>query len=79
MRKSMKNKGFTLVELIVVIVILAILAAILVPAAASDVYKRQGYIEGEKLSYSCTDRVSKSLCEGNTFTELYKKLRYRNK
>lgn len=32
MRKSMKNKGFTLVELIVVIVILAILAAILVPA-----------------------------------------------
>lgn len=32
MKKKMNNKGFTLVELIVVIVILAILAAILVPA-----------------------------------------------
>ena len=32
MKKMKENKGFTLVELIVVIVILAILAAILVPA-----------------------------------------------
>ena len=32
MKKKMNNKGFTLVELIVVLVILAILAAILVPA-----------------------------------------------
>jgi len=32
MKRKMDNKGFTLVELIVVIVILAILAAILVPA-----------------------------------------------
>ncbi|MCR4695939.1 MAG: prepilin-type N-terminal cleavage/methylation domain-containing protein, partial [Lachnospiraceae bacterium] len=31
-KKKMENKGFTLVELIVVLVILAILAAILVPA-----------------------------------------------
>ena len=31
MKKMKENKGFTLVELIVVIVILAILAAILVP------------------------------------------------
>lgn len=42
MKKSMqKNKGFTLVELIVVLVILAILAAILVPALL-------GYIDRAK-------------------------------
>lgn len=41
MKKKMNNKGFTLVELIVVLVILAILAAILVPALL-------GYIDRAK-------------------------------
>lgn len=41
MKKMKENKGFTLVELIVVIVILAILAAILVPALL-------GYIDRAK-------------------------------
>jgi prepilin-type N-terminal cleavage/methylation domain-containing protein len=41
MRKKNSNKGFTLVELIVVLVILAILAAILVPALL-------GYIDRAK-------------------------------
>jgi prepilin-type N-terminal cleavage/methylation domain-containing protein len=41
MRNENKNKGFTLVELIVVLVILAILAAILVPALL-------GYIDRAK-------------------------------
>ena len=41
MKKKMNNKGFTLVELIVVLVILAILAAILVPTLL-------GYIERAK-------------------------------
>ena len=40
-KKKMENKGFTLVELIVVLVILAILAAILVPALL-------GYIDRAK-------------------------------
>lgn len=41
MKKKMNNKGFTLVELIVVLVILAILAAILVPTLL-------GYIDRAK-------------------------------
>ncbi len=41
MKKKTENKGFTLVELIVVLVILAILAAILVPALL-------GYIDNAK-------------------------------
>ena len=41
MKKKDQNKGFTLVELIVVLVILAILAAILVPALL-------GYIDQAK-------------------------------
>ncbi len=43
MKKKMNDKGFTLVELIVVLVILAILAAILVPALL-------GYIDRAKES-----------------------------
>lgn len=43
MKKSMqKNKGFTLVELIVVLVILAILAAILVPALLGYIDRAKG-------------------------------------
>lgn len=40
--KKMNNKGFTLVELIVVLVILAILAAILVPALLGYIDRARG-------------------------------------
>ena len=43
MAKNNKNRGFTLVELIVVLVILAILAALLIPALT-------GYIDKAKKS-----------------------------
>lgn len=42
MKKMKENKGFTLVELIVVLVILAILAAILVPALLGYIDRARG-------------------------------------
>ena len=56
MKKKMNNKGFTLVELIVVLVILAILAAILVPALLGyiDRAKKQQYVLNAKSLLTAT-------------------------
>ena len=56
MVKENKDKGFTLVELIVVLVILAILAAILVPALMGyiDRAKEQKYIDEAKALMTAT-------------------------
>ena len=63
-RKNKDNKGFTLVELIVVLVILAILAAVLIPTLT-------GYIEQAKSKKDL--RNAKALMEATqaAFVELY--------
>ena len=59
----MENKGFTLVELIVVLVILAILAAILVPALLGyiDRAKEKQYVLNAKSALTATQAEFSSL------------------
>ncbi len=60
------NKGFTLVELIVVLVILAILAAILVPALL-------GWIDKAKEKQTTTNAEAAYVAAQATYTEAYGK------
>ncbi len=71
MRKS-DNKGFTLVELIVVLVILAILAAVLVPALL-------GYIDKAKLSKDLEMAKACLNATQSVFTKQYAKNEYDEK
>lgn len=68
-RKTNKDKGFTLVELIVVLVILAILAAILVPALLGyiDRAREKQYVLNAKSALTATQAELSSLYgEGKT-------------
>lgn len=70
-RKTNKDKGFTLVELIVVLVILAILAAILVPALLGyiDRAKEKQYVLNAKSALTATQAEFSSLYgEGSDLT-----------
>ena len=62
-RKTNKDKGFTLVELIVVLVILAILAAILVPALLGyiDRAKEKQYVLNAKSALTATQAELSSI------------------
>jgi prepilin-type N-terminal cleavage/methylation domain-containing protein len=66
MKNRKKNKGFTLVELIVVLVILAILAAILVPALL-------GYIDRAKEQQVLLNARSCMMAAQAELSELYAK------
>ena len=65
-RKKMNNKGFTLVELIVVLVILAILAAILVPTLL-------GYIERAKSEKDFSTAQAVRVAVQSEIAEIYAK------
>ena len=62
-KKKMENKGFTLVELLVVLVILAILAAILVPALLGyiDRAREKQYVLNAKSALTATQAEFSSL------------------
>ena len=66
MKKKMNNKGFTLVELIVVLVILAILAAILVPTL-------MGYIDKARQEKDFSTAQSVRVAAQSVLAELYSK------
>ena len=73
MKKMKENKGFTLVELIVVIVILAILAAILVPALLGYIDKaksQQVVLNGKSVLTAAQAELSKEYAKGNTIAKL---------
>lgn len=67
MKKMKENKGFTLVELIVVIVILAILAAILVPALLGYIDKAKGQqivLNGKSVMTAAQTELSSAYAKG---------------
>lgn len=73
MKKMKENKGFTLVELIVVIVILAILAAILVPALLGYIDRAKGQqivLNGKSVLTAAQAELSSEYAKGSKVADL---------
>lgn len=70
MKKLKENKGFTLVELIVVIAILGILAAVAVPAYSGYVTKAKDAKVLSEVSTLVTGAQSVATADGATVTEI---------
>jgi type IV pilus assembly protein PilA len=69
MRKGMKKKGFTLVELIIVVAVLGILAAISVPKFGN--IQRKAKIKSDIASAKSIASVAASMAADGTLTEDY--------
>lgn len=73
MKKMKENKGFTLVELIVVIVILAILAAILVPALLGYIDRAKGQqivLNGKSVLTAAQAELSSEYAKGSEIADV---------
>ena len=69
--KKLNNKGFTLIEIVIVIVIIAILAAMLVPSLTQWISnsKEKSFIEGANAIKTATlSQLSTNYAENNGFT-----------
>ena len=73
MKKMKENKGFTLVELIVVIVILAILAAIIVPALLGYIDRAKGQLivlNGKSVLTAAQAELSSEYAKGSKIADV---------
>lgn len=82
MKKMKENKGFTLVELIVVIVILAILAAILVPALLGYIDRAKGQqivLNGKSVLTAAQAELSSEYAKGSVVANIANDSTFKNK
>ena len=62
--KKMNNKGFTIVELVIVIAVIAILAAVMIPTFSGIVTKAQESAELQKVTAAYKDALAQDLADG---------------
>ena len=63
--KKMNNKGFTIVELVIVIAVIAILAAVMIPTFSGIVGKAQLSAELQKVTAAYKEALAEELTDGD--------------